>query len=216
MGGEKMIHMTKRQWSVLGGALLSLIAWLVNSYMSPVAPAPILPDVAEQKTSQILVQTNSSPSREGAFLAVSSTTNALVLHVMDGDTIEVQQDGESTPKKVRFLGVNTPESVDPRRPVQCFGKEASNFTKQLLSGKRILLKEDPLADDLDKYGRSLRNIFLDDGTDVNALLVKEGYAYEYTSFPQDKRRKLELKRLQGEAKQAKRGLWNPETCDGMK
>lgn len=167
--------------------------------------------------------TEMNPSSEETLIRVQNTsstpthpTNATVIRVADGDTLEAQMDGASSTIKVRFLGVNTPETVDPRRAVECFGKEASAFTKQLLEGKRVLLKEDPQADNIDKYGRSLRNIFLEDGTDVNALLVRDGYAYAYVSFPQDKRRKAELKRLQEEAKLAKRGLWNPSTCDGMK
>ncbi|MBP9710568.1 thermonuclease family protein [Patescibacteria group bacterium] len=204
--------MTKRQLYSLITTILAIIIVvfkispaqeLVNQDVSAVVSAP---------TSTAVI-----PSQEIASSSTSAyPTNATVVHVADGDTLEARMDGASSTIKVRFLGVNTPETVDPRRAVECFGKEASAFTKQLLQGKRILLKEDPQADNIDKYGRSLRNIFLEDGTDVNALLVKEGYAYAYVSFPQDKRRKAELKRLQEEAKLAKRGLWKLDTCDGMK
>lgn len=204
--------MTKRQLYSLITTILAIIIIVfkidpaqetINQDIAPIASAP---------TSTVII-----PSQEGAPSSASAyPTNAMVVHVADGDTLEAQMDGASTTIKVRFLGVNTPETVDPRRAVECFGKEASAFTKQLLQGKRVLLKEDPQADNIDKYGRSLRNIFLEDGTDVNALLVKEGYAYAYVSFPQDKRRKAELKRLQEEARLAKRGLWKLDTCDGMK
>lgn len=204
--------MTKRQLYSLITTILAIIIIVfkidpaqetINQDIAPIASAP---------TSTVII-----PSQDVTSSSTSVyPTNAIVIHVADGDTLEAQMDGASTTIKVRFLGVNTPETVDPRRAVECFGKEASAFTKQLLQGKRVLLKEDPQADNIDKYGRSLRNIFLEDGTDVNALLVKEGYAYAYVSFPQDKRRKAELKRLQEEAKLAKRGLWKLDTCDGMK
>lgn len=150
--------------------------------------------------------------------AASSTdlTNAAIVKVVDGDTLEVLIDGETASRKIRLLGVNTPESVDPRRPVECFGKEASRFLSGLVGESRVRLQEDFEADDRDKYGRLLRNVFLKDGTDVNALLVREGYAHAYLSFPLNKQRKNELRRLEAEAKEAQRGLWNVETCDGMK
>jgi micrococcal nuclease len=138
-------------------------------------------------------------------------TNAVVTKVVDGDTMDVLFDnGEEA--RIRFLGVNTPETVDPRKEAECFGAEASAFTKELLAGERVLLSEDPMADERDKYGRLLRNIYLKDGTDVNALLVESGYAYAYLSFPLDKERKAELKQLENEAKEAERGLWAPDAC----
>lgn len=147
---------------------------------------------------------------------LATSTNAIVVSVVDGDTIEAREDGKETVEKIRLLGVNTPETVDPRRPVECFGKEASSFTKKLMEGKRIRLASDPEADEVDKYDRLLRNIILEDGTDVNALLVREGYAYAYVSFPQNRARKAELKKLQEDAKLHARGLWNPTTCNGQK
>lgn len=204
--------MTKRQIYSLITTVLAIIivVFKINPAQEPINQD--IPPIASAPTSTAII-----PSQDVTSSSTSVyPTNAIVIHVADGDTLEAQMDGASTTIKVRFLGVNTPETVDPRRAVECFGKEASAFTKQLLQGKRVLLQEDPQADNIDKYGRFLRNIFLEDGTDVNALLVKEGYAYAYVSFPQDKRRKAELKRLQGEAKLAKRGLWKLETCDGMK
>jgi micrococcal nuclease len=138
-------------------------------------------------------------------------TNATVTRVVDGDTVVVLQDnGEEA--TVRLLGVNTPETVDPRKTVECFGKEASNFTKHELTGQRIRLDPDPQADERDKYGRLLRNIVMADGTDFNALLVHDGYAYAYLSFPLDPARKREIKQLETEAKEAKRGLWGDDVC----
>ncbi len=145
-----------------------------------------------------------------------TTTNAEVTRVVDGDTIEVRLDRGSAPEKVRFLGINTPESVDPRRPVQCFGKEASAFSKHLLDHQRIHLEPDLQADERDKYHRLLRNIVLEDGTDVNASLVSLGYAQAYLSFPLNEQRKQQLRELERAAKTAERGLWSPTTCAGQK
>ncbi|HWQ99938.1 MAG TPA: thermonuclease family protein [Candidatus Methylomirabilis sp.] len=145
-------------------------------------------------------------------------TNALVTRAKDGDTIVAMQDVSASDRTggtevtVRLLGVNTPESVDPRKPVECFGKEASAFTTSKLDGVRVRLDADPQADERDKYGRLLRNVTLEDGTDFNALLVSEGYAYAYLSFPLNPARKVELKKLEEGAKEAKRGLWAEGAC----
>lgn len=141
-------------------------------------------------------------------------TNAIVVSVVDGDTFEALIISENKKFKIRLLGIDTPETVDPRRPVGCFGKEASAKMKELVEGKKIRLESDPLADERDKYGRLLRNVFLQDGTDVNAYMVREGYAYAYLSFPLDPKRKVELKELQNDAKVSQRGLWSPQTCGG--
>lgn len=134
-------------------------------------------------------------------------TNATVVHVVDGDTLDANIDGLGT-VRIRMLGVDTPEVVDPRKPVQCFGKEASAFSKKTLSvGSRIRLLPDPEADERDTYGRLLRNVYLADGTDYNAYLVKQGYAHAYTYFPLTPSRKVQMIQLQREAKEAGRGLW---------
>lgn len=144
--------------------------------------------------------------------AVSST--ARVMHVVDGDTVDVLVDGETKVTRIRLLGINTPESVDPRKPVQCFGKEASKQVKTWIEGKRVALVEDAQADDHDKYGRLLRILVLEDKTDVNATLVAQGYAHAYVDFPMKKARKAQLRTLEREAQAGERGLWNPSTCHG--
>jgi len=134
-------------------------------------------------------------------------TNTSVVHVVDGDTLDAKIDGLGT-FRIRMLGVDTPEVVDPRKPVQCFGEDASNFSKKtLFVGSRIRLAPDPEADERDMYGRLLRNVFLEDGTDYNAYLVEQGYARAYTYFPLTPSRKVQLIQLQREAKEAGRGMW---------
>jgi micrococcal nuclease len=158
--------------------------------------------------------TPSSPKKTVFVRAATSTVaaNATVTHVVDGDTLDVKIDGGEE-ARIRLLGVNTPEVVDPRKPVECFGKEASAFTKSLLAaGARVRVNADPQADERDKYGRLLRNIVLEDGTDLNATLVASGYAQAYLSFPLNPERKRQITKLQNEAKASKRGMWAPDAC----
>ncbi|MEI9966982.1 MAG: thermonuclease family protein [Candidatus Moraniibacteriota bacterium] len=85
-----------------------------------------------------------------------------VSQVVDGDTLKVERGGVT--QTLRLIGIDTPEAIDPRKPVQCFGKEASNKAKELLVGKRVTLERDKSQGDLDKYQRALRYVYLEDGT----------------------------------------------------
>jgi len=122
----------------------------------------------------------------------------LVTRVIDGDTIEIE-DG----KKVRYIGIDTPETVDPRKPVQCFGVEASNRNKQLVEGKKVRLEKD--VSEIDKYGRLLRYVYVD-GVFVNLVLVQEGFAYSYT-YPPDIKYQNQFTEAQRLAREQKKGLW---------
>ena len=91
-----------------------------------------------------------------------------VVHVVDGDTADVKLfDGSQI--RVRVLGIDTPETVKPDAPVQCWGPEASQWAHQILDGAQVRLAMDPAAGDVDKFGRSLRYIALADGTDYSVL-----------------------------------------------
>ena len=121
-----------------------------------------------------------------------------VLRVVDGDTIIL-----NGRERVRLIGVDTPETVDPRRPVQFFGKEASAFTKRMVEGKRVRLEYDQTRKD--RYGRTLAYVYLEGGTHLNAEIVKRGYGHAYTRFPF--RYLEEFRRYETEARKARRGLW---------
>lgn len=121
-----------------------------------------------------------------------------VTRVVDGDTIVIES-GE----KVRYIGVNTPESVDPRRPVECFGKEASAKNKELVAGKQVLLEKD--VSDKDRYGRLLRYVWLGD-TMINDMLVREGYA-QVDTVPPDVKQKDRFIASERVARDGKLGLW---------
>lgn len=103
----------------------------------------------------------------------------LCTRVIDGDTIVAEIDGKH--EKIRLIGVDTPETVHPSKPVEYFSKEASEFTKRMVEGKQVRLEFD--WQKRDKYGRLLAYIFLIDGVFVNAEIVKQGYGHAYTRFP---------------------------------
>ena len=100
----------------------------------------------------------------------------VVTRVVDGDTIVVSGVGS-----VRLIGVDTPETVDPRKPVQHFGAEASAYTRTTAQGKQVRLEYD--AERTDKYGRTLAYVYLPDGALLNAEIIRQGYGHAYTVFP---------------------------------
>lgn len=128
-----------------------------------------------------------------------------VTNVVDGDTFKVQLD---TVETVRIIGIDTPETVHPSKPVQCFGKEASAKLKELLAGEEVLLEKNP-AEDRDKYDRLLRYVDLD-GEDIGARMIEEGYAYSYKQYPHP--RLAAYNELEKEARNENRGLWG--SCNG--
>lgn len=134
-----------------------------------------------------------------------------VKNVIDGDTIEIERYGKA--EKVRMIGIDTPETLDPRKPVQCFGKEASDKSKDLLSGGRVRLEFDPIVGQKDKYNRLLAYVWSNNEL-VNLKLIKEGYASEYTYRSQAYKYQNEFKNAQTVAKESSVGLWSPQTCNG--
>lgn len=138
----------------------------------------------------------------GVFALCSSAFAQPVTRVIDGDTIVVQGVGT-----VRLIGVDTPETVDPRKPVQPFGREASAFTRQLVGGKVVRLEYDWQRKD--KYDRTLAYVFLADGTFVNAEIVKQGFGHAYTQY--SFKYLDEFRGYEREARTAGRGLWVPST-----
>lgn len=133
----------------------------------------------------------------------------IVTRIVDGDTIVVLMN--DTSEKVRLIGVNTPESVDPRKEVQCFGKEASEFTRLLLLNKTVHLESDDTQGDRDRYGRLLRYVFFEDGTLVNEKIITEGYGHEYT-YRLPYKYQTDFKNAEHLAREAKKGLWGEGIC----
>lgn len=129
-----------------------------------------------------------------------------VTHVADGDTISVDMNGKT--ETIRMIGVDTPESVKPNSPVQCYGKEASDYTKHNLSGQSVRLEADPTGDNRDRYDRLLRYVYLQDGTLWEQKLIDQGYGFAYLSFQFTKQ--ADFAAAQAKAQDAKIGLWS--TC----
>lgn len=127
-----------------------------------------------------------------------------VTRVVDGDTIWVQADGGRL--KVRLIGIDTAETVAPNRPVGCFGPEASAQTARLLDGEQVHLELDPSQGDTDRYGRTLAYVWLDDGRMVNELLVRNGFAVEYT-YDDPYAYQAEFRDAQRQAQAADAGRW---------
>ena len=122
----------------------------------------------------------------------------LCTRVVDGDTIVVKGIG-----KVRLIGVDTPETKHPRKPVEYFGKEASAFTKGMVEGKKVRLEYDWQRKD--KYRRTLAYVYLEDGTFLNAEIIKQGYGFAYTKYPF---KYLEqFRKYEKEARERRIGLW---------
>ena len=122
-----------------------------------------------------------------------------VSYVIDGDTIDLEN-GD----RIRYLGVDTPETVDPLKAVQCYGKEASEFNRKLVEGKKVEVS----FEGQDQRGRKLAYVYLEDGTFVNAELLKHGYARAYRA--QNTMYSQMFLELEQTAKAAGRGLWSIE------
>lgn len=138
-------------------------------------------------------------------LAETIRETAKVLRVIDGDTIEVLV--ESYEDTVRLIGIDSPETLDERKPIQCFGKEAFAKADEILTNKTVTLESDPTQGNKDEYKRLLRYVFLLDGTNFNEFMIKEGYAREYTFKGSSYKYQLEFRSAEKKAKQGKEGLW---------
>jgi micrococcal nuclease len=167
------------------------------------------PELRESTTSSQIALPAASEAAEVSE-QLQETEAAVVTRVVDGDTLKVELAGKS--ETVRIVGMNTPETVDPRKPVECFGKEASDKMSELVGEKVVRLEQDSTQGNRDRYNRLLRFVFLEDGRDVGLELIREGFAEEslYGNVPHKYREEyLEAER---EAQSASRGLWNPAAC----
>lgn len=131
-----------------------------------------------------------------------------VVSVVDGDTIKIDFEGDT--KTVRLIGIDTPETNHPSEPVQCYGKEASQKTKELLENKTVKLEQD--VSETDRYGRILAYVWLDEFF-INEKIVKEGYAFS-SSYPPDIKYQDILDEAEIFARENKAGLWAEDTCNG--
>jgi micrococcal nuclease len=134
----------------------------------------------------------------------------LVNKIIDGDTLEVTINEKI--EKVRLIGIDTPEIVDPKKSVECFGEESSNKATEMLLNHIVKFISDETQNDRDKYGRLLRYVYLEDGLFFNKWMIENGYAHEYT-YDIPYKYQSEFKEAENYAKDHKLGLWMPEICN---
>lgn len=187
---------------------IGTLAFIPNNNLPKQTPTP-QPTVINQTTSPTpTIQPTIIPTSTSN---ISNRTNAKVVKIVDGDTMDFSIDGKT--ERIRVIGINTPETVDPRKSVECFGQEASNQAKKILTvGLSVELEKDPSQGERDKYNRLLRYIFVDNGmVDFGKSMISSGYAYEYT-YDTPYKYQSEYKQAQKEAENGKKGLWADNAC----
>jgi micrococcal nuclease len=176
-------------------ASLLALAALLASCTSPANPTPVGP----------------TATRPHDFGVPTGMQAAQVVRVVDGDTIIVRLNGRD--ERLRYIGVNTPETVKANTPVECYGEAAHQRNEQLVGGQTVYLAKD--VSERDQYDRLLRYVYAPTADGqllfVNLSLVQDGYA-QVSTFPPDVAHAQEFRDAQREAKAAKRGLWG--ACAG--
>ncbi|HEV7849041.1 MAG TPA: thermonuclease family protein [Mycetocola sp.] len=194
--------MLRRLTVILIAGVLAIGALLLST--RPDVPIPGIPPAATESV-PVPVEPGVLPAVPPAAPSAAAES-AAVVRVVDGDTLVVNR-GEGD-ERVRLVGVDTPETVAPNAPVECFGPEASAYVTDLLTGATVSLDSDPSQGDTDRHGRLLRYVWVpgDGGTwnSVEALLIRGGFAEPYRD-PHS--RKAEFDALGAEAQVADRGLW---------
>lgn len=187
----------------LGGVTLAAVAALtfLTACSSPMGTLPGS-SAAPSATARPVVDAKRPAHTEGPYRVVSVT---------DGDTIRVDIDGTST--RVRLIGIDTPEVKDPRKPVQCFGEQASQRAHKMTDARKVWLEFDPTQDRTDRYGRLLAYVWVDGGGMANEAMVRDGFAHEYTYYRPYKYRS-KFKAAERSAREGGRGLWSTSTCSG--
>ena len=184
----------KQKKQLIEIAILAIIA-IVGVVSGVISKDDILAALGQNILENTVADTNTVAT------TISSDTYE-VLRVVDGDTIQINYNG--TKEKVRMIGIDTPESVHPDENKNSDnGKIASDYTKELLTGKFVALEFD--IQERDKYGRFLAYVYLD-GEMINKKLLHDGYA-QIATYPPNVKYVNEFTEIQKEAKEAKRGLW---------
>ena len=143
-------------------------------------PEPRLKKTQSEGFGTAIAQTNRSMSVSYPVEDFTGNTAYKVVRVIDGDTVKIDYNSRLT--NVRLIGVDTPETVHPSKSVEVYGKEASDFTKNLLLGESVYLRFD--TDRTDTFGRLLAYVYrAPDGLFVNLEIVRQGYGHAYTQFP---------------------------------
>lgn len=192
-------------------AVASILLIFIGGAIMPSEDASSRLDTNIKSLDQEQNQKNSEPEpKKDNDTAISSLYQ--VVSVTDGDTIKVEIGGKT--ETIRIIGLDTPETKDPRKPVQCFGEEAAKQMKKYVQNKKVQLESDPTQGDRDKYGRLLRYVWLDDGTNIALAMIKNGYAHEYT-YRIPHKYKQEFEGAEALARESGYGLWAQNTCNGQ-
>jgi micrococcal nuclease len=141
--------------------------------------------------------------RRASAPAARSTASGRVVRVIDGDTVRVRLDDGT--RTVRYIGVDTPETVAPGRPVECYGERASAFNRHLVAGKPVKLRIG--AERFDRYRRLLAYVYLLDGRSVSAVLLARGYGRALAISPNTAHARR-FAFLEARARRQGRGLWS--------
>jgi micrococcal nuclease len=201
------IWRSRVRWATVGLLGLSVLGLLVGC--SPEAPArsfgPGTPTAAATSTAYPAAVSS------GLTRPTDAKGPYAVSRVVDGDTAKVSINGRSV--TVRLIGIDTPETKHPSKPVQCFGQEASARAKALLTGRKVWIQYDTSQAHRDRYGRDLVYVWLDGDTMFNEVMVREGFAHEYT-YELAYRYQAQFRTAQREAKAAGLGFWSQRTCSG--
>lgn len=178
--------------------LILIYGLLLTIYFA--AGCSTVPEEAAKTPTATVSTIETSQTNEKAPISTKEKIDLYkVLRVIDGDTIEVEINGQKY--KVRYIGINTPEL----NPVECFGREATEKNRQLVEGHKVQLEKD--VSETDKYGRLLRYVFLENGTFINETLVRTGYAHAVT-YPPDIKYQEVFREAEREAGENNRGLWS--------
>lgn len=152
-------------------------------------------------------------SSEQMFFVADKGFEVRLVRVVDGDTLIVIKDEKEI--RVRLIGINAPESVDPRRPVECFGKEAGAHLKEIIGDQvNLRLELDLSQGTYDKYGRLLAYVFTNKVL-LNRRMIADGYAYEYT-YRLPYLYQADFKQAELMARETLVGLWSSEACGQIK
>ncbi|GHU38658.1 hypothetical protein FACS1894190_00720 [Spirochaetia bacterium] len=179
---------------------------------------PLLKEIEKSKiySQQNIYRVNMESLKSYANADITRMLPAKVIRHIDGDTVELQFENPPSiikkTEKIRMIGVDTPETLHPKKEVQYFGKEASDFTKKRLLNKDVFIALD--WDTRDKYDRLLAYIYMNDGSCHNAELIKNGFAAAYTHFPFQFLDEFRL--LEKQAKAGNRGLWGGNRQESKK
>lgn len=193
-------------------ALLTFLLTLLlplNQSTAPSQPTPLhTPATKSASLFETTTYSEETPSADTYDLPTQGVPS-FVTRVIDGDTFVANYDGSSA--TVRVIGIDTPETVRPNTPLECFGSEASSKAKELLMQKEVILTTDSTQDTYDKYGRFLAYVTLPSGNDFGETMLSEGYAYEYT-YRLPYLKQADYQAAEAMARNNSAGLWDDETC----